>query len=118
MNMMLREPVLQDAVASSFRSAQLGGRPRNLQWSLYPQGNRLQLTLRDASGTSIPATADVNWICNEDEILLRNADIQAALARAGVVQERYTRLNTVNGELVLARLTDNCLHQLPALLDS
>lgn len=91
------------------------GRANRLAWGFYPQGGRLRLSLRDAYGSApaIPATANVDWICREDEIVLKDAGVHRSLARAGVVHESATELSSAAGTLILARLTDDGLRHLP-----
>jgi len=94
---------------------QIGGRTLRPIWSLYPGGRRLSLSLREARGLApaLPATVDVNWICQEDQIVLGDAELHRALARAGIVRDSYEALLSNHGVLILARLTAAELERLP-----
>ena len=94
---------------------QIGGRSLRPIWSLYPGGRRLSLSLREARGLTpaLPATVDVDWICQEDQIVLGDAELHRALARAGIVRDSYEALLSNHGVLILARLTAAELERLP-----
>lgn len=91
------------------------GRSLRPVWSLYPGGRRLRLSLREMHGFAqpLPATVDVDWICQEDQIVLRDAELHRALARAGIVRDGYEPLLSNHGTLILARLTAAELERLP-----
>ena len=84
-------------------------------WSLYPGGRRLRLSLQEARGLApaLAATVDIDWICEEDQIVLRDAELHRALARAGIVRDDYAALRSSHGTLILARLTAAELERLP-----
>lgn len=84
-------------------------------WSLYPGGRRLRLSLREMRGSAPPlaATVDIDWICEEDQVVLRDRELHRALAQAGVVREDYAALRSSQGTLILARLTAAELERLP-----
>ncbi len=94
---------------------QHSGRSLRPLWSLYPDGRRLRLSLREPFGSAppLPATVDIDWICEEDQIVLRDAELHRALARAGIVRDGYEPLLSSRGTLILARLTTAALERLP-----
>ena len=94
---------------------QHSGRSLRPLWSLYPDGRRLRLSLREPLGLApaLPATVDIDWICEEDQIVLRDAELHRALARAGIVRDGYEPLLSKQGTLILARLTAAALERLP-----
>lgn len=94
---------------------QHSGRSLRPLWSLYPDGRRLRLSLREPLGLAppLPATVDVEWICEEDQIVLRDTELHRALARAGIVRDGYEPLLSKQGTLILARLTTAALERLP-----
>ena len=94
---------------------QHSGRSLRPVWSLYPGGRRLRLSLREPLGLAppLPATVDIDWICEEDQIVLRDAELHRALARAGIVRDGYAPLLSNRGTLILARLTMAALERLP-----
>ena len=94
---------------------QHSGRSLRPLWSLYPDGRRLRLSLREPLGLApaLPATVDIDWICEEDQIVLRDAELHRALARAGIVRDGYESLLSKQGTLILARLTAAALERLP-----
>ena len=95
---------------------QYGGRTNRPAWTLYPQGGSLRMSLRDAYGSApaIPVTTTLQWICGDDEIILREPGMYRALQRAGLVREHCTELATAEGAMIVARLTEGCLRGLPA----
>ena len=94
---------------------QHSGRSLRPLWSLYPDGRSLRLSLREPFGfaPALPATVDIDWICEEDQIVLRDAELHRALARAGIVRDGYEALLSSKGTLILARLTTAALERLP-----
>lgn len=106
-----RTPAAPDRLAL----VQHSGRNLRPWWSLYPGGRRLRLSLSEARGLAPPlaATVDIDWICQEDQIVLRDAELHQALARAGIVRDDYEPLSSRHGVLILARLTAAELERLP-----
>ena len=107
--------MLASAPPEELARVQIGGRSLRPIWSLYPGGRRLSLSLREVRGLApaLPATVDVDWICQEDQIVLGNAELHRALARAGIVRDGYEPLLSNHGTLILARLTAAELERLP-----
>lgn len=101
--------------ADGLALVQHSGRSLRPIWSLYPGGRRLRLSLREPRGfgPTLPATVDIDWICEEDQIVLRDAELHRALARAGIVRDVYKPLLSNHGTLILARLTATELERLP-----
>jgi hypothetical protein len=115
----LQQTAIRQPVAEAPRCAvpvHHRGRAFHPRWSQYPDG-RLCLALDDVQGIMPPlaASADVAWICHEDQIVLRDAELHRALQQAGVVRPDCQPLCSSRGSLVLARLTSAALLSLPPL---
>lgn len=90
------------------------GRWFGLRWSYYPRSKLPCLTLRERNGSlSLTATTQLDWLCEEDELLLRDLELHSALVGARLVSPAYLELHLCHGLVILARLNHTGLLQLP-----
>ena len=88
------------------------GRRFSLVWSNYPDSNLPCLTLQELNGSMrFTVTAHLGWLCEEDELLLRDIDVHRALVGAGLVSPAYLELHRSQGVVILARLNQAGLLQ-------
>lgn len=88
------------------------GQNYGLIWDLYGASEKIRLVLVDLDDPSeaLTATVDLDWICRDDEVLLRDEALYRSLAAAGVVSPRRLPLAGA-GATVLAQLAPAALEE-------
>lgn len=109
-----RATPLPQAAAETAATVRLHGRWLCPRWSLDAR-RRLRLELHDPYGLLPPlrASAEVDWMCREDEVVLRDSALAAALQHAGLLRAPHARLHAGGSVLPLARLSAAALAALP-----
>lgn len=101
-------PPMADGSAVFYR-----GRWFNLSWGCYPDSRLPCLTLKERNGLQRwTVTANLGWLCEEDEMLLRDVEVHSALVGAGLLSPAYLELHFGRGVVILARLSHAGLLQL------